>query len=171
MKPTSAALLICLCLCAVSGGGEAMAESRAAEAGGPPQGRITGWNLQVSLYTRHWDPSPEHNNHQHMINLEARLRDDWLAGLSVFENSFYQDTQLAYVGKTWSLLDSPNWYFKVIGGLIHGYKEPYQDKIPLNGLGVAPAIIPTLGYRRRHLMIEAHFAGLAAVTLTAGVRF
>jgi hypothetical protein len=171
MKRTTEALLICLCLFAVGGVSEAMAESQAAEAGSPVQGGITGWNLQFSLYTRHWDPSPEHNNHQHMITLEARWRDDWLAGLSVFENSFYQDTQLVYVGKTWSLPDSPNWYFKVIGGLVHGYKEPYQDKIPLNGLGVAPAIIPSLGYRRRHLMIEAHFAGLSAMTLTAGIRF
>jgi len=133
--------------------------------------KIQGWNLQFSLYTRHWDPSPEHNNDQNMVTVEARFQDEWLAGISAFDNSFYQPTQLVYVGKTWALLDSPHWYVKLIGGLIHGYKEPYEDKIPFNGLGVAPAILPSLGFRHGHLVIEAHLAGLAAMTVTAGVRF
>jgi hypothetical protein len=106
-----------------------------------------------------------------MITVEARSHDNWLAGLSVFDNSFYQPTQLVYVGKTWPLLDSPHWYFKLVGGLVHGYKEPYEDKIPLNGLGIAPVILPSVGYRRGHFLIEAHLAGVAAMIVTAGVRF
>jgi len=147
------------------------AEEPDAGAGQDEPGMIAGWNLQTSLYTRHWDPSPEHNNHQNMITVEARLRNEWLAGLSVFDNSFDQPSQLLYVGKTWPLLNSPHWYLKLIGGLIHGYDEPYEDKIPLNGLGVAPAILPSVGYRRGYLVVETHFAGLAAVTVTAGIRF
>ena len=162
------ALLLCLCLCVCH---PAWAESASTEQDNAIQSWVTGWNLQTSLYTRHWDPSPEHNNNQHMITLEVRSLDNWLAGLSVFDNSFYQPTQLVYVGKTWPLLDSPHWYVKLIGGLIHGYKEPYEDKIPLNGLGIAPAVLPSLGYRRGHFLVEAHMAGLAAMTLTAGVRF
>lgn len=142
-----------------------------APAAGPAVDRITGWNLQISLYTVHWDPEPEHNNDQNMVTVEARLQRDWLAGLSVFDNSYDQSSQLLYVGKTWPVLDSPHWYFKLIGGLIHGYDYPYDDKIPFNGLGIAPAIIPSLGFRHRHLMVEAHFAGLAAMTITAGLRF
>jgi hypothetical protein len=162
------ALLICLWFgfaCPV------WAEAPAADEGSMTRSWITGWNVQLSLYTRHWSPSPEHNNHQHMITVEARSHDDWLAGLSVFDNSFYQPTQLVYVGKTWPLLDSPHWYFKLVGGLVHGYKEPYEDKIPLNGLGIAPAILPSVGYRRGHFLIEAHLAGVAAMIVTAGVRF
>ena len=161
-------LLLCLCLFA---GGSVWADTAAPEQGNATQGWVTGWNLQFSLYTRHWDPSPEHNNNQHMITLEVRGRDNWLAGLSVFDNSFYQPTQLVYAGRTWPLLDSSHWYFKLIGGLIHGYKEPYEDKIPLNGLGIAPAILPSLGYRRGHFLAEAHLAGVAAITITAGVSF
>lgn len=162
------ALLICLCLCA---GRYALAQTSATEQGSAAQGWVTGWNLQISLYTVHWDPEPEHNNDQNMVTVEARLQRDWLAGLSVFDNSYDQSSQLLYVGKTWPVLDSPHWYFKLIGGLIHGYDYPYDDKIPLNGLGIAPAIIPSLGFRHRHLIVEAHFAGLAAMTVTAGVRF
>jgi hypothetical protein len=78
----------------------AWAETPAVDEGSMPPDWITGWNVQLSLYTRHWNPSPEHNNHQHMIIVEARSHDNWLVGLSVFDDSFYQPTQLVYVGKT-----------------------------------------------------------------------
>jgi hypothetical protein len=58
-----------------------------------------------------------------------------------------------------------------MGGLLHGYKEPYEDKIPLNQLGVAPAIVPALGFRYKWFIAEANLGGLAVVTVTAGVRF
>ena len=51
------------------------------------------------------------------------------------------------------------WYFKLTGGLLHGYKEPYDDKIPLNDLGVAPAILPTLGFQYKFFVAEANLAG------------
>jgi hypothetical protein len=162
------ALPVCLGLCICH---PVWAEAPPEEGPNAAPGRISGWNVQFSLYTRHWDPSPEHNDHQRMITLEARLRDQWLAGLSLFDNSFDQPTQLVYVGRTWPLFGSPHFYLKLIGGLIHGYKEPYEDKIPFNGLGVAPAIVPSLGYRHRRVLVEVHFAGFAAMTVTAGVSF
>lgn len=132
---------------------------------------INGWNLQTSLYTFHFHPDPDHVNNQRMIDLELRFNNDWLAGFSHFDNSFGQPSQLLYAGKTWPLYHSPNWYVKLIGGLLHGYKEPYEDKIPLNQLGIAPAIVPSLGFKYRHLVVEAHLGGLAVLTFTAGIRF
>ena len=32
---------------------------------------VTDWRLQTSLYTKHWNPDPEHNNHQKLIGIEA----------------------------------------------------------------------------------------------------
>ena len=78
---------------------------------------------------------------------------------------------MLYMGKTWPLLKSRHWYAKLTGGLLHGYKEPYEDKIPLNGLGVAPVIIPALGFRYRNFVMETNLGGLAVVMMTAGVRF
>jgi len=54
---------------------------------------------------------------------------------------------------------------------LHGYKEPYDDKIPLNQLGVAPAIVPTLGFQYKFFVAEANLGGLAALTITAGIAF
>jgi hypothetical protein len=54
---------------------------------------------------------------------------------------------------------------------LHGYKDEHEDKIPLNDLGVAPAIVPSLGFKYKHLMLEAHLGGLAVITFTGGLRF
>ena len=99
------------------------------------------------------------------------FENEWLAGIAVFDNSFGQNTQFMYVGKTWPIMRSEYWYVKLMGGLLHGYKEPYEDKIPLNSLGIAPAILPALGFRYRRVIVEANLAGIAALTITAGIRF
>jgi len=170
-SPSRASLIACLLVCAglvvwAPARGDATTAPGAESAWG-----IDGWNLQTSLYTFHFHPDPDHVNHQHMIDLELRFNNDWLAGFSYFDNSFGQPSELLYAGKTWPLFQSPHWYVKVIGGLLYGYKEPYEDKIPLNQLGIAPAIVPSLGFKYRHLVVEAHLGGLAVMTFTAGIRF
>ncbi|MCP4047628.1 MAG: hypothetical protein GY732_16775, partial [Gammaproteobacteria bacterium] len=57
------------------------------------------------------------------------------------------------------------------GGLLHGYKEPYEDKIPLNDLGIAPAIVPAFGFRYKRVFTQIQILGTAAVTVTAGFSF
>ena len=132
---------------------------------------IESWTLQTSLYTTHFDPEPDHVNDQNLLAVETYFDRDWLAGLALFDNSFGQKSLLLYLGKTWPLLNSSHWYTKLTGGLLHGYKEPYENKIPLNGLGVAPVIIPALGFRYRNFVMETNLGGLAVVMMTAGVRF
>jgi hypothetical protein len=132
---------------------------------------ISGWNIQTSLYTKHWDPEPDHTNKQKLIGPELVFENDYLVGLAIFRNSFDQPSQFLYIGKTWRLFRSEYFYFKLVGGLLHGYKEPYEDKIPFNGLGVAPAILPSFGFRYKHIMLEAQIAGTAAITITGGLRF
>jgi hypothetical protein len=132
---------------------------------------IKEWRIQTSLYTKHFDPDPDHVNNQNLIGLEVGFENNWLAGAAFFQNSFGQDSQYIFMGKTWSLFSSKYWYFKLTGGLLHGYKEPYEDKIPLNGLGIAPAILPALGFKYKMFLIEANLAGTAAMTITAGIAF
>lgn len=132
---------------------------------------IESWSIRTSLYTWHWNPSPDHNNRQHLIGLEARVRNRWIFGAAVFDNSFGQSSQFVYTGKYWPVAHSDHWYLKLMAGLLHGYDGEYQDKIPLNGLGVAPGLLPALGFRMRRLEAEVIFAGTAAVTVTLGVEF
>ena len=132
---------------------------------------IIEWRFQTSLYTKHWDPEPEHNNTQKLINFEFDEASGWLFGFAQFDNSFGQSSQYLYAGRTWPILKKDWAYFKLTGGLLHGYKEPYEDKIPLNGLGVAPAIIPTLGVKYKRVHTEIQFLGVSAITITAGFSF
>lgn len=132
---------------------------------------VDHWTVQTSVYTRHWNPHPDHNNNQQLLGLESHFNNHWLTGAAVFQNSFGQSSQMVYLGKKWDLSDSQHLYFKFVGGFLHGYKAPYEDKIPFNGLGAAPVLIPSVGFRYRHLIIESTFAGNAAVTITAGLSF
>lgn len=133
--------------------------------------KIEYWSVQTSLYTKHFDPEPEHVNDQKLLAFEAGFANQWIGGLAVFDNSFGQDTQFLVAARRWALFQSDHWYAKLMGGLMHGYEEPYEDKIPFNGLGVAPAIVPALGYRNGLFVGELHLGGLSVVTLTAGMRF
>jgi len=132
---------------------------------------ISSWTFMTSLYTRHFDDDPDHVNDQNLISAEAQFNNGWTAGLALFDNSFGQNSQFLYMGRNWQIRDSDLWYVALRGGLLHGYKEPYEDKIPLNGLGVAPAILPALGFKYRFFVTEVQFAGTAAVVWTAGFHF
>ncbi len=129
------------------------------------------WRLQTSLYTHHWSYNPEHNDHQHLINVEAVFENNWLAGGAIFDNSFGQNSWFLYMGYEWPLFGSKYFYIKLVGGLLYGYKDEYKDKIPLNGNNIAPAIIPILGAQYKWFFTELDIAGTAAITWTAGFQF
>ena len=132
---------------------------------------IKEWRFRTSLYTKHWDPEPDHVNNSKLINLEFETKNKWFYGFAWFDNSFGQDSQYLYAGYSWQLFNRDWAYFSLSGGLLHGYKEPYEDKIPLNDLGVAPAIIPTFGFKYKRVFTEVQILGAAAITVTAGFSF
>jgi hypothetical protein len=146
-------------------------EQEASSEGTTSGWQVDEWQIQTSVYTHHWDPDEEHVNNQKLIGVEAVMENQWSIGLAVFDNSFGQNSQYLYVGKRWALWRSKYWYFKLTGGLLHGYEEPYEDKIPLNELGIAPAILPSLGFRYKFFTTELNIAGTAAITVTAGIIF
>ncbi len=127
--------------------------------------------LFTSLYTRHYDPEPDHNNNQNMLGYESEFEHARLWGVAMFDNSFGQESQYLYLGQKWRALQSDRWYYKLTGGLLHGYEDPYEDKIPLNDLGVAPAVIPSIGYRNKAFFAEFVQLGLSAGMITVGISF
>ena len=141
------------------GGGNAMAME------------IAEWRFQTSLYTMHWSDDPDHVNDQKLLNIEFETSKRWIYGFAYFDNSFGQPSEYLYAGYSWPLYGKDWAYFKLTGGILHGYKEPYEDKIPLNGLDFAPAIIPTFGLRYKRVFTELQILGTAAITVTAGFSF
>ncbi|WP_282188190.1 sn-glycerol-3-phosphate transporter [Pseudomonas sp. MWU12-3103b] len=128
------------------------------------------WYAQTSVYTRHYSPDPEHNNHQDLIGIERNQASGWVFGGATFRNSFRQRSNYAYVGKRYDSSEYPL-YLKLTGGLLQGYHGDYKDKIPLNRYGVAPVIIPSVGTHYGPLAAELVFLGANAAMVTGGVRF
>lgn len=127
------------------------------------------WYLQTSVINHHFSNNSEHNNHQDLIGLEHSDDSAFLYGAATFRNSYSQRSFYAYVGQRFDSADYPV-YLKVTGGLLQGYKGKYRNKIPLNGLGVAPAIFPSVGAHYGPATVELVFLYDAAM-ITAGVRF
>ncbi len=132
--------------------------------------------FQYSVYNKHWSNNPEHVNKNHLLNFQIQSNYDrvWgadktLFGVAFFKNSFGQPSQYLYWGQQWDFNDYV--YAKVSAGLLHGYKGKYKDKIPFNKLGVAPAILPTLGVRYKNASVEAIILGNSALMIGVGYTF
>jgi hypothetical protein len=128
------------------------------------------WYVQTSVYTKHYSPDPEHNNHQDLIGIERNEASGWVFGGATFRNSFSQRSNYAYAGKRFDSAEYPV-YLKLTGGLLEGYSGKYQDKIPLNHFGVAPVIIPSIGTHYGPLAAELVLLGANAAMVTTGIRF
>lgn len=128
------------------------------------------WLLQTSAYTRHFSPSSEHNNRQDLLGLERNEASGFVYGGATFRNSFGQRSIYGYAGKRFDSSTHP-FYLKVTGGLLHGYRGEYRDKIPLNRYGIAPVIIPGVGVHLGPVNAEAVLLGASAAMLNVGIRF
>lgn len=128
------------------------------------------WVVQTSVYTRHFSPSPEHDNQQNLLGLERIEVSGLVYGAATFRNSFAQRSVYGYVGKRFDSSRYPV-YLKVTGGLLQGYRGEYRDKIPLNRYGVAPVIIPGVGVHFGPVVAEAVLLGTSATMLNVGLRF
>lgn len=147
------------------------------------------YQIHTSFWTTHFNPKPEHNNDQNLIGFEfygdrfppsryQRFNDPYnyarpLVGAAWFRNSFGQKTIYAYGGVRQNLVRSGELqtYAKITAGFIHGYRGEYQNKIPFNQLGVAPAVLPMLGAQYKRGVAELTLFGVSGVMLTMGVNF
>jgi hypothetical protein len=128
------------------------------------------WYAQTSMYTRHYLPSPEHNNQQNLLGLERNLASGAIFGATTFRNSYRQRSYYAYAGKRYQRSDYPV-YLKLSGGLLQGYKGEHRKKVPLNHLGIAPVIIPSVGVHYGPIGAEVVLLGTNAAMITTGLRF
>lgn len=141
----------------------------------PEPWRTDRFYLQTSVASVHFHPDSEHDDSQQLINPEWRLDKRWLAGqvllgAASFQNSYSQATWYAYGGLLWRPVETVQpFYLKLTGGVIHGYRGEYQDKIPFNSSGYAPAILPSMGYCYNRFCTELVVYGAAGMMLTVGV--
>jgi len=53
--------------------------------------------------------------------------------------------------------------------VVHGYHGQYRDKIPFNHSGVAPVVLPSVGYCISRVCSELVIVGGAGLLFTLGV--
>ena len=132
--------------------------------------RTDRFYLETSLYTRHFSNDPAHVDKQKLVLGEWNITEQWLVGASFFDNSFGQPTQYVYGGWRYRPFEQLQpFYVKVSAGLTHGYKDQYRDKIPFNHSGIAPIIIPSIGYCFSRVCSELVLFGGAGMLVTLGV--
>ena len=104
------------------------------------------WDVTLSPFTYHWNYNPDHRP-VFLMAVDRHVAGDRFCGLALFRNSFGQPAAYVYVGQQWKgILGQPQLFTKLSVGLIDGYRGKYQDKIPFNHYGIAPALIPSIGY-------------------------
>jgi hypothetical protein len=101
---------------------------------------------------------------------ESRHR---MFGFSVFNNSFGQVTQYAYLGKTFHPIEShPGFRFKLTGGIAHGYGGEHHKTLPLRwGDSWGVAIVPTVGYQWRNLGGDIAILSASGLLFLVGYEF
>lgn len=125
--------------------------------------------IQAAPGVIHYNPDPEHARYSWVVGAEWQRASRWLAGYAYFNNSFHQKSHYLYGGRWWRITESaPEWYVKLTGGLIAGYRGPYEDKIPYNHDGLAPGLIPGVGYKTDRFSVQLNILGKAALMVTVG---
>ncbi len=130
------------------------------------------WRLMVSPYSLHYSRSPEHRN-VYMIGLERQRADGYLLGASWFRNSFGQPSAYVYGGRRFEHFSRYEPLFaQLTAGLLYGYKEPYEDKVPFNYNGFSPGLVVSLGWQfTPAYSAQLNFLGNSALMLQFSVDF
>lgn len=121
--------------------------------------------LQVSPFTYHFTHDSAHSDVL-MIGLEREYPDGKLDGVTLFSNSFGQPSVYLYPwGQAYhSIGGIKPLSFKWTAGLIYGYKDPYENKVPLNYRGFSPGLIPAFAYEfKPGWTAQLSFLGTAAL--------
>lgn len=125
--------------------------------------------IQAAPNVIHFQNNPEYTDLSWLVGIEIERPSRWLGGFSFFNNSFGQKSQYLYGGKSWRLSETySNLYFKLTGGVIHGYKGKYEDKLQFSQNGFAPAIIPGLGYKFDRFNVQINTLGSYGMMITVG---
>ncbi len=105
------------------------------------------WRVMVSPYTYHYSQDPDHRD-VYMLGVERQRADGMLVGASYFRNSFGQPSAYLYGGKRYDNIFSQERLFaQLTVGLLYGYKEPYENKVPFNHNGYSPGAVASLGWQ------------------------
>ena len=127
--------------------------------------------LQLSPFTYHYTYDSAHSDVV-MIGMEREYPDAKLEGITLFSNSFGQPCIYIFPwGHVYhSIGGIKPLSFKWSAGLLYGYKDPYENKVPLNYKGFSPGLVPALTYEfKAGWSAQLTFLGNAALMFQLNV--
>ena len=151
--------------------GAAFAQQNSPGSSSTDSGSKLHW--QFSPYTYHYTPDDAHKN-VWMLGLEREQVGGKVDGITFFSNSFGQPCVYIYPwGETYhGIAGIQSLSFKWTAGLLYGYKDAYEDKVPYNHNGFSPAIIPALEYEfKPGLSVQVDLLGTAAMMFQVNMPF
>jgi hypothetical protein len=145
-----------------------LAASSALAAEGDPATALAdagAWRVQMGPFTHHFRASDDHKDVV-ALGMEYEAPNRTLYGLTAFTNSFGQPSAYLYCGWVYNNIFnlSESLYFKLTVGVLYGYVEPYENKVPLNYKGFSPGVIPSIGWHLdKSWSVQLNVLGNAAV--------
>ena len=114
-----------------------------AQQAGDTRANEANWYVQAGAYV-HYNNNDDYSGAPLFAGMEYQGADNWLAGLSLFNNSYDQFTQYLYLGKELHPWKShPEVRIKLSAGVAQGYRGEHNDTLPIRwggswGLGFVP---------------------------------
>jgi hypothetical protein len=137
------------------------------------QESAAGDELRVSYAPKaiHLTSDPDYVDWNHIVAFEWVMprhgfwgADRTHLGFSLFDNSYGQFSQSVYAGLEWDWREAlgGRLFLSLSLGLVNGYEEPWEDKLPLNSaLGIGVTLVPAIGWQRGPLGVAASWVGSA----------
>jgi len=125
--------------------------------------------LLFGPYMYHLNSKREYNDFPWFSGIEWEARGEWELGAAYFQNSFDQPSGYLYGGKRWNKnAGQDQLYFKLTAGILLGYVDPHEPKLPLNWNGVGVGVIPVFGYQRQRVSTQIAVLGFSGVMFMFG---
>ena len=139
----------------------------------PEPDRSTGpWYVQVGAYD-HYGNKEKYKGRPLFGGIEYHRKDRLIIGFSIFNNSFDQFSQYAYVGKAYHPWQKhPAFRFKLTIGVAHGYEGENHKVLPIRwGDAWGVGLVPTIGYQRDRLGVDLGLLSASGLMLLVGFTF
>ncbi len=117
----------------------------------------------------HFTSSDDYSGAPIFSSIRVQRSDNWQYGLALFNNSFGQFSQYLFGGYRWKLKGSmQNFHIIATAGILHGYKDEFEDKVPFNYNGWSPGVSVGFGYKKGKLGADITTIGTAGLMFTIG---
>ena len=130
------------------------------------------WYVQLGVYD-HFRNKDEYEGPPLFGGIEYHKENRRIIGFSIFNNSFGDFSQYAYVGKAYHPWQKyPAFRIKLTIGIVHGYQDEYHKILPIRwGDAFGIGVVPTIGYQSDRLGVDLGVLSASGLMLLVGYQF